>query len=467
MESKSGMKWKLTGSYLFSIVSIVFIVILVNTFIIVGMLWYQHLNTTGAEGESNSSETFTRNFDQYMQMENEEVTVSEEGTNALEEYGAWLQILDNNGQVVSSYSTPGTVSDHYSPMELVHKYKYMDDELNTYFLGEYGNFSYIVGIPDSDDERFVFTVDVESMISNVSQVFLVIIFVDLVIAAMIGLLFSSILIKPVNTMIERISHLKHMNFGSYPAKKPGIFKSVFANLNEVSSTLSKHDKERMKLENMRKEWISNVSHDLKTPLASMQGYAELLQDKEVDAQERIEYAEVIERQSVYIKDLIDDLNLTMRLQNDEMPMQLQETRIEPFVKEIVIDVLNDPQYKDRDISFTSDHPEKTLYIDPHLMKRAILNFIYNALMHNEEDVAVAVTLSDHTISIDDNGKGISGDIDRVFERHYRGTNTNNSKGTGLGMAIARNIVTAHGWDVEITSHMGQGTNIKIRFAANF
>lgn len=458
------MKWKLTGRYLFSIISIVLIVIIVNTLMIIGILVYQH--SSGIEDvTSDSAETFTRGFSQYMMVENEEPAISQEGRQALEEFGAWLQVLDNSGQVLSSYLAPDTVSNHYSPMEIVHKYKYMDDEFNTYFLGEYEGYSYIVGIPNSDDQRVVFTIDVASILSYASKFLLVIIILDLSIAAVIGLLFSSKLTKPVHSMIERISQLKHRNFKAQHPKKPGIYKSVFANLNDVSETLKEHEEERLKLDKMRDEWISNVSHDLKTPLAAIQGYAELLRSEEVPSHERLEYAEVIERQSIYMTDLFDDFNLTMRLRNQKMPLKLKETRIESLVREIVIDLLNDPQFKDHDISFSSKTQELKLPIDQHLMKRAILNFVYNAIIHNEDNVAVSITITDEFISIEDNGKGISGNLEQIFDRYYRGTNTKNIKGTGLGMAIARDIIEAHGASVELASQIGKGTIIKIWYKA--
>lgn len=457
------MKWKLTGRYLFSILSIVFIVIFVNTLIFIGLIIYQQ--TKGFEDNpSDSAETFTRNFSTFLQLENEQPVISQVGKQALEEYGAWIQILDGAGQVLSSFRAPDTASSHYTPMEIVHKYKYMDDEFNTYFLGEYKGFSYIIGIPYSKEHRVVFTIDVALVLSFASKSLLAIVIIDLLIAAFIGLLFSSILTKPVNAIVERIAQLKLRNFKTQHQGKPGIYKSVFSNLNDVSETLMKYEQERLKLENMRNEWISNVSHDLKTPLASIQGYAELLRNEEVLAQERLEYAEVIERQSIYMNDLLNDFILTVRLRNQEMPLQLQETRIEALVRELIIDLLNELPFKDRDITFTSEASDLKLSIDQHLMKRALLNFIYNALIHNEEDIAVSVIITNDFIFIEDNGKGIAEeDLDQVFERYYRGTHTKNSRGTGLGMAISRDIIEAHGMSVEIESHDGKGTTIKISY----
>lgn len=459
------MKWKLTGRYIFSIISIVLIVLVVNTLILISMVIYQH-NSGIEEEASHSAETFTRGLSQYMILTNEVPVITRDGMLALESFGAWLQFIDDYGHVISSYLSPKTASKHYTLMEIVHKYKYMDDDFNTYFVGEYEGFSYIVGIPHSEEHRFVFTLDISSMLSLASKSMLTFILVDLIIAAFIGLLFSTILTKPVNTMIERIAQLKQRNFKAQHPRRPGIYSSVYANLNDVSDTLMKQEQERIKLEDMRNEWISNVSHDLKTPLSSVQGYAELLRHEEVSVQERLQYAEVIERQAIYMKDLLDDFNLTMRLRNQAMPLQLQETRIEALIRELIIDILNDPQYRHRNVTFYEEAPELKLAIDQHLMRRAILNFIYNALMHNESDVMISVTVTHDFIMIEDNGRGIpKEDQGQIFDRYYRGTHTrSNSIGSGLGMAIARDIIKAHGMTIELESHVGIGTRVIIKYS---
>ncbi len=456
------MKWKLTIRYLISVLSIVFIVIFLNTFILIGMLFYQQIHGID-EVTENSGETFTRGFNQYISLENGEPVVSEEGIEALRVFGAWIQILDQNGQVQSSYLAPEDLSTHYSPMELIHKYKYRDDELNTYFIGEFESYSYLIGVPDSKEERFIFMMDPRTVFSYATKFLLAIVIVDLFIAMLVGLLFSTVLTRPVSNIIDRISQLKKRNFTVQETKKPGIYKPVFSNLNDVSQTLQAHEEERLKLEKMREEWISNVSHDIKTPLASIRGYAELLRDQDVSKLERLEYSEVIERQSIYMKDLLDDFNLTMRLRNQDMPLTLQETRLESFVREIVIDLLNDPQFGQYEISFISDSPDLKWNIDRHLMKRAILNFIYNALIHNDENIAVTIRIHTDSLTIEDNGKGISADdLEQIFERYYRGTNTDNIRGTGLGMAISRDIIEAHGGKVSLTSKIGIGTTVEIR-----
>ncbi|UZM99695.1 HAMP domain-containing histidine kinase [Lysinibacillus sp. MHQ-1] len=166
---------------------------------------------------------------------------------------------------------------------------------------------------------------------------------------------------------------------------------------------------------MREEWISNVSHDMKTPLASIRGYAELLDDETLTSQEKAEYAQIIEKQSLHMQNLLDDLNLTMRLRHQQLPLTLKEVNMVPFIREIVIDTLNTPQFELANIDFEAISENHHQLIDEHFMRRAIINFLHNALLHNTPDVSVHVSVDKDSITIADNGKGISSeDLEHIF-----------------------------------------------------
>ncbi|WDH75411.1 HAMP domain-containing sensor histidine kinase [Exiguobacterium marinum] len=455
------MKWKLTGRYLLSILLIVTLVVFLNIAILFGLLINDR---TGLDDvESNSGETFTRNFSTYLSIEDGEPVVSESGREALEQYGAFVRFLDETGRVVSDVDTPSGLPDAYSPIELIQIYKYMDDELRLYFIGEYESYSYLIGVPEASERRALFMIDEQAILSYVSKAFLWILIVDLLVAALIGLLFSSRLTRPVYRLTERIQQLKQRDFSTAEPKQSGIYRPVFYDLNAVSQTLKTYERQREELDERRKEWMSNVSHDLLTPLASIQGYAELLDDDSLDDTERRQYAHVIERQAKYMKELLDDFNLTMRLQHGDFPLTLEETNLEPFVRELVIDVLNDPRFSERHIEFESIE-SGSVSLDRHFMKRALLNFLYNALLHNDDLVIVIVRVEGDIMTITDNGNGIAeSDLPYIFERYYRGTNTDDARGSGLGMAISRDIIEAHGGKVVVDSEQGRGTTIQITF----
>ncbi|MCH7323815.1 HAMP domain-containing histidine kinase [Solibacillus sp. MA9] len=460
------MKWKLTNRFLMTIMTIIFIVIIVNLVLLVGLLYWQSNKST--TNDSVNDEVFTRDFKQYISTEQNVPNVNDAGLSLLTAHNAWIQILDSNGTVVTSYFAPSEAPSHYRPIDIVQHYKYQEyDTGTTVYVSNKDDFSYLIGIFNPDVSRYTLSLNGSSIINVTSKYVLYIIIVDLIIALFAGLMFGSILTKPLYVMIDSIQQLKNRNFHLQKVKRPGIYKQVFTNLQDVSSELEKQENEHKKLEQMRNEWISNISHDMKTPLASIQGYAELLNDADVSDVERKEYAEVIERKSVYMRELIDDFNLTMKLRQHKLPLQLTEVRIEKLLRDLVINVLNDPQFTMSHVHFESTASELVLTVDEHLMQRAITNFLMNALIHNPGDTQVTVALTEVDrrvmIEIRDNGRGMSQeDVENVFERYYRGSNTTNVRGTGLGTAIARDIIIAHGGEVSIESEIGNGTTVKIR-----
>ncbi|MER2107895.1 MAG: HAMP domain-containing sensor histidine kinase [Solibacillus sp.] len=457
------MKWKLTGRFLMAMMSIVILVIFANTALLFYLL-IQESKGELADLDTRSAEDFTRTLSSYMTLENDIPSLNKEGLELLQSRNAWLQFLDNNGTEVAQINAPATALKHYRPVDIVQTYKYQEhDRATTMFISNFDNFTYLVGIRDTNLARTILSFNPNNVLKIISTYLLYIIMLDLVIAFIVGLLFSSILTKPLYHMMERIQQMKNRSFIQKPLKRPGIYKQVFTNIQDVSEELQVQELERAKLEKMRSEWMSNVSHDMKTPLASIQGYAELLQD--ASTQEQREYAAIIEQKAVYMRELLDDFNLTMRLRNGQLPLQKVQMKLESFVREVVIDVLNNPAFEMRDVSLDSKAPPSELALDPHLMKRAMTNFIVNALIHNEEARVEVVLLELETrvvIEIRDNGKGMSEeDTAQVFERYYRGSNTENIHGTGLGTAIARDIIAAHGGEVMLESTLNIGTVVRI------
>lgn len=456
------MKWRLTARFLLSILSIVIIVIFVNTAILFGLILYQQFNKFN-DATADTEEIFVREFQQYIDVSNGLPSVSKEGLQQLHQRNAWIQLLDVNGQVTDAYFEPQEALSHYAPIDLIQVYKYKEFDIDTtVYVGSKDNINYLIGIKGSGVSRYVVHLSGASTLQLIGKYGLLIIIADLLVATLVGWLFGRTLTKPLYAMIERIQHLK--NHKHLPIKVPkGLYRPVFENLSEVSSELAAHEQERKRLEMMREEWISNVSHDMKTPLASIRGYAELLNDRNLSPSDRTEYAQIIEKQSLHMQELLDDLNLTMRLRHQQLPLTLTEVNMVQFMREIVIDTLNTPPYEQANIDFDATAEVILHSIDEHFMRRAVVNFLYNALLHNPPDVNVHVTVDTNTITIADNGRGISAeDLAHIFERYYRGTNTEQIQGTGLGTAIARDIIEAHGGTVTILSEEQKGTTVTIQ-----
>jgi len=466
------MKWKLTGRYLASIVLIVSLVIVLNGLLTIGYIVVRAVNQLPfLPGEATSPETFTRELQQHVQLSGMLAGITDDGKRQLEEHNAWIQILDESGQVLYQYRQPAQLPNRYTPVEIVQMYKYQEvNKDTTVYVGEASiddrRLSYLVGIENPYLERHVISVDHRSFLMLL-RAGLIVFALDIVIALVVGYLFSKKLTQPLQTLIGGIRSLANQE--AYPKLvERGIYRGVFQNMNLLSFRLMETDRERKKLDRMKEEWVGNISHDLKTPLSSIKGYAEMLKDPDYSFtwEEVREYAAIIEKKSMYIHDVIEDLNLSTRLRNMDFALDRKRVNLTALLRNVVIDVLNDQRYADRHIEFEAGPEDVMQDLDEILFRRVIYNLLYNAVVHNDEQVHVTVSLESGEqtrIVIRDNGKGIRAEeLERIFDRYYRGTNTGAAhKGSGLGMAIARDIVEAHGGEIQVLSEAGKGSAVVI------
>ncbi|USD84541.1 HAMP domain-containing histidine kinase [Bacillus safensis] len=467
------MKWRLTGRYMVSVIIVTIITVFINLFVF--MIWLV-LQANSQYNEENTPETFTRTFEQYISFSDQGMTVNKEGQKALKQQNAWIQILDENGHDVYHAQAPKGLKNKYTPIEIVNLHKYKDKQLfSTIFAGgkkvKGKEYSYFIGFKDPSIGKYLFSFDTKDLVTKFNIGTMILLSIDAIIALLIGYFFSRQLTKPLGRAIHGIQRLANGDYTTnLPAK--GIYKDVFYNVNHLSEQLASSKKEKDKLEQMREEWITHISHDIKTPLASIQGYAEIIKDPKypLSKQEIRQYAGIIENKSLYIKDVMEDLNLTTRLKNNGVMLNKELVNIVSLLRETLIDILNDSRYANQTIELQTNAEKLMLNIDKILIRRAITNLILNALVHNDPDVTIIVQLEqkEHThITIKDNGKGIEeAELEKVFDRYYRGTNTGVSHaGSGLGMAIAKDIIQKHGGDITIQSMIGEGTTIDIQLPA--
>ncbi|EOS61972.1 hypothetical protein C815_00233 [Firmicutes bacterium M10-2] len=254
----------------------------------------------------------------------------------------------------------------------------------------------------------------------------------------------------------------------------GIFNGIYMALNKIDSEIRFGDQLKAETEYARQEWIANITHDLKTPLSPIKGYAELLAGGSAsDNQTAQKYGSIILKNVDYVEKLINDLKLTYQLELGAFPFHPKKVRFVRYLKELVIDIVNDPAFSYQNIEFNCDLPEMTVLIDPDLFHRAMCNLIINALIHNPPNTTVKVSISKNNeknicLSIHDNGIGISKEEQaKLFTRYYRGTNTKEMpESTGLGLAIAKQIVVLHGGEIVIKSELGKGTEFLILLPVN-
>lgn len=463
-------KWKVTGNFVITIVAVVMLVVIINILTIFGVYIFNMASHKNTITLKNSPETFVRNFEKYMYDDNGILALSEEGYELLQESGAWIQVLNDYGEEISNINSPSDVPKKYTPFDMVNNYKYEERPYINFMLEKNlssGHVNVILALPNNNIERVTLNFSLDSVMYQSKIIIIITLIIDAIIALIFGYLFSRKLTKPISEIITNIDILSKGNYNLY-TKEKGIYKAVFENINDLSSTLRENENQRKELESMREEWLANITHDIKTPLASIQGYAEIISDKDYEftRDEMQEYTEIIYSKSKYIKELVDELNLSTRLKNNALSLNKQNTNLVALLRNVVIDILNDSRYENRNIEFNSNIDVIEKEVDVMLLKRALTNLIFNAVVHNNESVQVKVEIKKIdkiNISIKDNGNGINTkDLKHIFDRYYRGTNTGEvHKGSGLGMAISKEIINNHGGEIQINSKLGCGTEILI------
>ncbi|EEL12742.1 hypothetical protein bcere0015_9860 [Bacillus cereus BDRD-Cer4] len=250
-----------------------------------------------------------------------------------------------------------------------------------------------------------------------------------------------------------------------------LFRDVTSSLEHLSITLKKNDAMRQVLQQTREEWITGLTHDLKTPLSSIYGYALLLESNQYNWTDRDiqQFGSVMKEKSQYMTTLIDDLSLTYQLKNNSLPAQHVNVEINQFVQKVLLQFINNPTLQNQNIEFVPSSNKIQYFIEEKWFQRIIENLLVNAVKHNNETTTVIVKLSQNansfTLSISDDGKGMDEKTkELLFERYYRGTNTEESNiGTGLGLAITKQLVHAHNGTISVDSALGKGTTIILVF----
>lgn len=464
------MKNKKTINPFFRLFSVVIILVVVAIITGIGLFYYIFA-IPEPEGLSLASWTnrFTNNFSAWLVDENGEITVENKGIEYLDEYGLWLQVVDENGQEVFAYHKPDNYPTHYSASELMAIPTQNYDNQYTVFTGSYESseqaYGYIIGFPYSIGKSMIYYNG--ENISRLSPIFRTGIIFILGAVFVFTLVYGLWLSRHLGKITKGIRDICQRTYKPFANK--GIFRDVYTALNEMDIEIRHSDKLQEDTERVRKEWITNITHDVKTPLSPIKGYAELLAEDTITDNSTVqEYGKIILKNADYAEKLINDLKLTYQFEAGVIPLSLQEIHLVRYTKELVIDIINDPAFSARDIEFESTEDDIIVCLDNNLFRRAIGNLVVNALTHNPPETRVIIRVERNEqgnaiIIVRDNGKGISEkEQEELFERYYRGTNTKEKpEGSGLGLAIAKQIVTLHNGKITVKSKVNEGTEFII------
>jgi len=226
-----------------------------------------------------------------------------------------------------------------------------------------------------------------------------------------------------------------------------------------------------KLENMRKDFVANVSHELKTPITSIKGYSETLLENDVDRETKERFLGVINSEAERMSRIVSDLLQLSKIDSKEVSLKKEKIEIKAMLNEIISKLALELEKKEQEISFCGVD-ELNAYGDYSAIEQVLINVISNSIRYTPEKGRITVSLfSEHDeaiIKVKDNGMGIpKEDLPRIFERFYRvdKARTREMGGTGLGLSISKNMIEANGGHISIDSEYGKWTEVTIKLQA--
>ncbi|WP_231575278.1 sensor histidine kinase [Paenibacillus sp. FSL P4-0081] len=248
-----------------------------------------------------------------------------------------------------------------------------------------------------------------------------------------------------------------------------LYKEVIESFYQMTHQLAQIEKERERMEKAQAEWMSGISHDLRTPLATIQGYGYMLESlPEQWSQEEMRImGSTIREKGDYMLELISDFSLIHQLKQGDSIMKFREIDLVELVRCSVLKYVNGAMMSEYQFHYVGEDCPLLIQADETWLMRLMDNLLSNAVKHNPPGVVVNVyvgRMNDKVcIRVIDNGKGMDEEtLHHLFNRYYRGTNSDEStEGSGLGMSIAKTIVEAHGGEIQVKSKVWQGTIIEI------
>lgn len=436
--------FKIIRRYISSTILLVVFVVLLNILALsyVALQYEEGLNKM----EGTSSTSASRQMEDIASQLTETPEgwrISQQGIDILNKNQyIWGMLLDENGDAVWEWQLPEGLPRSYSLADVASFSRWY---LNDYpvRVWEYGKGLLVLG---QDPGRFFRVILVfNNVYLDALYQYIVIFFVlnsvlIFVLALWFGYRFYRSL-RPIARGVDALAESRPVLLS-----EKGITEELARKLNQTSRILERQSEKLRQRDNARTEWISGVSHDIRTPLALITGYAEALASEEDLSPEDHQRAESIRRQSLIIRQLISDLNLTSKLEYNSQPLHMEEYRPAVLLREIAADYYNEglQECYEIDVKVSEEAEQLRLTGDTGLLKRALRNLIGNSIRHNPEGCRISAVLFSDSGNVvwrfSDTGPGIPKAVIDVL----LGRSSENSSLHIMGLRIVIQIISAHG-----------------------
>ncbi|GAA5523414.1 HAMP domain-containing histidine kinase [Aliifodinibius salicampi] len=293
----------------------------------------------------------------------------------------------------------------------------------------------------------------------------------LLVTGIVGMILFAFLTRRLRRMAATIEKFDEGNLNQrVPVDSNDEIGRLAQSFNSMADTLQENVKELKKSDQLRRELIANVSHDLRSPLASIQGYLEtiLLKGAELSDEKREKYFNIILKNTVGLRKLVDELFELSKLDTQQVEPETEPFSIGDLVQDVVLKFEQKAAEKDIQIEPICPSGMPLVRGDIAMIERVLSNLIENAIQYSDKGGQIEIELekqnSSVAIQVKDNGPGISeDDLPHIFDRFYRAekSRSRSSGGTGLGLAIAKKIMELHNREINARNRENGGSVFEI------
>ncbi|MGQ8871070.1 sensor histidine kinase [Paenibacillus sp. TSA_86.1] len=436
-------------------------------------------------GERNTAKFLLDGIRAKLSYDNGKLTVKPAEQKTIRKADAYIQILDAYGKEIVSYNKPAVgVPIQYSIQDLVLQVRYPNRS----------GISVATWYDNQNETTWMVSVRIDSTVVEkqnpyafiLEPALIVLILSIVVLLVLLALWYANRFGSPMLHMLQWLQRLEQGHYeeptgvsgiprsqrrnGKWK-RKYQVYGEVLHSMQALSHTLKQDEEQRKQTDALREEWIAGITHDLKTPLSSIQGYAHMLEaDKYSWSTEEVrEFAGIMVDKSMYMDRLVNDLAMTYRLRSGGYQPEVARTDVNALLHDLVQRAERNPAYGEGRILFQPAHTPVYGLVHIPSFERIVDNLTANALLHNPPGSILVVRVhageqeGEFTIEFADHGQGMSPEtVWKLFERYYRGTDTGTSDvGSGLGMAVTRGLIEAMKGRIEVLSTPGEGTTIRL------
>lgn len=446
---------KFISKHFFIYLSVIILIVVLDL-----LIFFLTFNSTVNNISNNNPVQTLEEVSDNLTIQNGKYILNNEYQKYLVTNNIWGIIIDDNGNVIWQHNLPKEIPLKYSLQDVATFSKgYIEDY--PVFTWKQENDLLVLGYPKNSYSKFMTNYLPLSAIQKIPLILLIMLVSNIAILFIVYYLSKrNVMLKvaPILNGIDKLSHGKTVTLNIN-----GELEEIGKRINETSLQLKKQNQARA-------NWISGVSHDIRTPLSMIIGYADKISST-LNIEDNIKkQANIIKTQSIKIKNLIQDLNLVSQLNYNIQPIQETPIHVCKMIREIVVEYLNtdiDNRFE-FELNLERNTELITIIGDERLLYRAIQNIISNSINHNENGCIISVSLrvngNNLILVVSDNGKGISKEELQKLQSipHYlQSTDDRLDLRHGLGLLLVKEIVSIHKGTVSISSELNKGFSTTI------